>query len=89
MPIALLHRIAREVLPHILTDHWEAAAFLVHAGHVEARTQLVPCPWGGLPRLAMVVSKITPSGRAICDCAAGQSPTQFALRSDMERPSSD
>ena len=67
VPIALLHRIACEVLPHILAhpEDWEAAALLVHAGHVEARMQLVPCPWGGLPKPAFVVSEITASARAL------------------------
>lgn len=57
---ALLRLLSHQRLPFLLTtdEQMEAVAILVHAGHVQATMQLVPCPCGGFPRPAVVVSKI-------------------------------
>ena len=75
MPTALLHRIARQSLPRVLLEpeDFEPAAALVHAGHIRAWMQLVPCEWGGLPRTAIVVAEITPAGWELALLARHQS----------------
>ena len=62
--IALLHRIAREGLPLILTDDpdVEAASELVIAGHLKATVQVVLDPRGGGPQAGVVVREIIRSG---------------------------
>jgi hypothetical protein len=63
-PLALLHRIARESLPLILTDDRdiESVSTLVHAGQIEATMQVVLPPWLGSPQPGLVVSRITRVG---------------------------
>ena len=62
----LLRLLSHERLPLTLTtdEEMEAAAILLRAGHVQATMELVPCPWGGFPRAAVVIGKITCSGLA-------------------------
>ncbi|MDR6536850.1 hypothetical protein [Variovorax soli] len=64
MPLSLLHRIARESLPLILTEdgEFEAVSVLVRAGHVEATMQVVLPPWAGSPLLGVVVHGVTRLG---------------------------
>lgn len=64
LSIALLHRIAREGLPLILTDDpdVEAASELVIAGHLKATMQVVLDPRGGGPQPGVVVREVTRSG---------------------------
>ena len=56
LSIALLHRIAREGLPLILTDEpdVEAASELVIAGHLKGTVQVVLDPRGGGPQAGLV-----------------------------------
>ena len=63
-PLLLLHRIARERLPLVLTDDMdiESVSALVHAGQIEATMQIVLPPWLGSPQPGVVVSKITRLG---------------------------
>lgn len=63
-PLALLHRIAREPLPLIVTDGMdiESVSTLVHAGQIEATMQVVLPPWLGSPQPGLVVSRITRLG---------------------------
>ena len=64
LSIALLHRIAREGLPLILTDDpdVQAASELVIAGHLEATMQVVLDPRGGGPQAGVVIREITRLG---------------------------
>jgi hypothetical protein len=57
---ALLRLLSNQRLPVLLTtdEQMEAAATLVPMGHVQATIRLVPCPCGGFPRAAVVISKI-------------------------------
>ncbi len=63
-PLALLHRIAREHLPLILTDDRdvEAVSRLVNAGQLKATMQVVLPPLGGGPQPGVVVRGITRLG---------------------------
>jgi hypothetical protein len=63
-PLALLHRIARERLPLVLTHDrdFEAVSRLVNAGHLKATMQVVLPPLGGGPQPGVVVREITRLG---------------------------
>ena len=62
--LALLHRLAGEPLPLILTDDMEieSVSKLVHAGQIEATMQVVLPPLGGGPQPGVVVREITRLG---------------------------
>lgn len=66
MPLALLHRIAHYHLPLVLTTDTDIQAIrlLIQAGHVKAAMQVTLDPWGGGPQPGIVVTAITPAGRA-------------------------
>ncbi|PNG46894.1 MULTISPECIES: hypothetical protein [unclassified Variovorax] len=62
--LALLHRLAREPLPVILTDDAdvESVSTLVRAGQLEATLQVVLPAWLGSPQPGLVVRGITRPG---------------------------
>lgn len=60
----LLHRIASEPLPRVLTgdENLLVVCALFQAGHVDAAMRVVVDPLGGGPQVGVVVTEITPSG---------------------------